>query len=341
LTILGEAGGRFRPMMFYSAARRDAGRKDSRAASCYRDLTMAALAPESLDEVLAACHAGLDQAAAALQRAFDERFQVQVGHSGPLDLAHIPSEMESAGLVMVLTAGQEAMLLLLPEFGNLLPEWYQSPDEAQTARLVDLAQELGSLWLPPLAVIEGVHSGYVPSIAEAVLRGATAPGAAHVRLHITNSSGQQGELSLVWPAQHPADVLNTALPTPTEPGAGVRIPAAAAAGNTGQHPQPTGLPSRPQEEAELPSYARSLLHIRVPVMVTLAAQRQPVARILEMGPGSLLQFEKSCEELLELEINGHRVAVGEAVKVGDKFGMRVSAMILPDERFVPVGRPQR
>ncbi len=86
---------------------------------------------------------------------------------------------------------------------------------------------------------------------------------------------------------------------------------------------------------------RSLLHIRVPVTVTLAAQKQPVKRILELGPGSLLQFEKSCEELLELEVNGHRVAVGEAVKVGDKFGIRLSAMILPEERFLPVGRPKR
>lgn len=90
----------------------------------------------------------------------------------------------------------------------------------------------------------------------------------------------------------------------------------------------------------LPSYIKSLLNIRVPVTVTLAAQRLSLGRIVELGPGSLLQFEKSCEELLELEINGQRVAVGEAVKVGDKFGMRVSAMILPEARFVPIGSRQ-
>lgn len=87
----------------------------------------------------------------------------------------------------------------------------------------------------------------------------------------------------------------------------------------------------------LPSYARSLLHIQVPVTVTLAAQKLPVSRILELGPGAILMFEKSCEELLELEVAGKRIAQGEAVKVGDKFGIRISSMILPDERFVPVG----
>jgi flagellar motor switch/type III secretory pathway protein FliN len=50
-----------------------------------------------------------------------------------------------------------------------------------------------------------------------------------------------------------------------------------------------------------------------------------------------LQFEKSCEELLDLEVNGQAVAVGEAVKVGDKFGIRVTSMILPEERFLPIG----
>ena len=37
-----------------------------------------------------------------------------------------------------------------------------------------------------------------------------------------------------------------------------------------------------------------------------------------------------------MEIGGLSVATGEAVKVGDKFGLRVNAMILPEERFTPV-----
>src|SRR5687768_6865111 len=88
----------------------------------------------------------------------------------------------------------------------------------------------------------------------------------------------------------------------------------------------------------LPSYSRSLLKIKVPVTVTLASERQPLSRILELGPGAIIQFEKSCEEQLEMEVNGEKVAVGEAVKVGDKFGIRISSMILPPEHYVPIGR---
>src|SRR5262245_3457545 len=88
--------------------------------------------------------------------------------------------------------------------------------------------------------------------------------------------------------------------------------------------------ANPASEARpLPSYSRSLLHIRVPVTVTLASKRQAVNRIVELGQGSIIQFEKPCDETLELQVGGHTVAAGEAVKVGDKFGLRITSIVLP------------
>ncbi len=101
---------------------------------------------------------------------------------------------------------------------------------------------------------------------------------------------------------------------------------------------PTGRRG-PVRLKDLPNYARSLLRIQVPVVVTLAQKRMHLGRVLEWGPGSLIQFDKSCEEMLELSAGGHPIAVGEAVKVGDKFGLRITSMILPDERFQAV-RPE-
>ena len=85
--------------------------------------------------------------------------------------------------------------------------------------------------------------------------------------------------------------------------------------------------------SRLPPYSRSLLRIRVPVIVTLAATKQPVQRILELGPGAIIQFDKPCDEMLSLEVGNQPVAVGEAVKVGDKFGLRITSITLPGERF--------
>ncbi len=92
----------------------------------------------------------------------------------------------------------------------------------------------------------------------------------------------------------------------------------------------------PASSRDLPLYSRSLLRIKVPVVVTLARKRQPLSRILELGPGAIIQFDKSCDAMLELDVAARSVALGEAVKVGDKFGLRINSITLPEERFIPL-----
>jgi flagellar motor switch protein FliN/FliY len=99
---------------------------------------------------------------------------------------------------------------------------------------------------------------------------------------------------------------------------------------------PAGPSTALRLSQRLPSYTRSLLHIEVPVVVTLAAKKQVIGQILELGPGSIIHFDKSCDEMLDLSVGEHRIAQGEAVKVGDKFGLRVTSLILPEERFKSV-----
>ena len=92
----------------------------------------------------------------------------------------------------------------------------------------------------------------------------------------------------------------------------------------------------PLTSSDLPPYTRSLLRIKVPVAVTLAEKRQKLSSIVELGPGAIIQFDKSCDELLKLEIGDQVLARGEAVKVGDEFGLRITALVPADERFSPV-----
>ena len=89
----------------------------------------------------------------------------------------------------------------------------------------------------------------------------------------------------------------------------------------------------------LPPYVRSLLKIKLPVRVTLAEQMQPLHRIAEINYGSLIQFEKSCDEMLTLEVADRRIAEGEAVKVGERIGLRITSITLPEERFRKIKRP--
>lgn len=93
------------------------------------------------------------------------------------------------------------------------------------------------------------------------------------------------------------------------------------------------LPAVPVGERAA-TYSRSLLRIKLPVIVTLASKKQPIGRIVELGPGAIIHFEKSCEEMLDLEVGGQTVAQGEPVKVGDKFGIRLTSLATPRERFL-------
>jgi flagellar motor switch protein FliN/FliY len=101
-----------------------------------------------------------------------------------------------------------------------------------------------------------------------------------------------------------------------------------------------GLVPRAAEDLELaerlqglPAYSRSLLRVGVPVVVTLATTRRPVSSVIQLAPGAILQFSKPCDEPLTLSVGGCEVAVGETVKVGEKFGLRISSMLMPQEKF--------
>ena len=47
----------------------------------------------------------------------------------------------------------------------------------------------------------------------------------------------------------------------------------------------------------------------------------------ELGPGSIIKFEKTCDEPLDLCVGGRPIAQGEVVKVGDKFGVKISGLV--------------
>jgi flagellar motor switch protein FliN/FliY len=82
-----------------------------------------------------------------------------------------------------------------------------------------------------------------------------------------------------------------------------------------------------EELRGFPTYARELLKIRMPVQVTLASQRKSIQEITELGPGSIIKFDKTCNEPLELSVGDRPLAHGEVVKVGDKFGLRISGLL--------------
>ena len=156
-----------------------------------------------------------------------------------------------------------------------------------------------------------------------------------IPLNLSAPDGKQGVARLVWPLAKPLLTIDSAVEAEPE---------TESAPAPQSIPQPEPLPKHAQSNSrparELPNYSKSLLKIKVPVIVTLAEQKQPLGEIVEMGPGMIIQFEKSCEETLQLEVGECKIASGEAIKVGDKFGIRITSIVLPEERFYPI-KPQK
>jgi len=144
------------------------------------------------------------------------------------------------------------------------------------------------------------------------------------------------EASPVGATVSPTDVSPAASEAPSPDEAPARAAAQVQPAVQSQAPQAAATLAGQGRRREFPPYTRSLLRVSVPVVVTLAEKKQTLGRILEIGPGQILQFDKSCDEDLDLEVSNCKIATGEAIKVGDKFGLRIISIVPPDERFVPV-----
>ncbi|MCA9022634.1 MAG: FliM/FliN family flagellar motor switch protein, partial [Planctomycetaceae bacterium] len=61
----------------------------------------------------------------------------------------------------------------------------------------------------------------------------------------------------------------------------------------------------------------------VQAIVKLASKKIEMNQLLSICPGSLITFDKPCEDPLELYINNQVFCLGEAVKIGENFGLKI------------------
>ncbi|MGI9327271.1 MAG: FliM/FliN family flagellar motor switch protein, partial [Pseudomonadales bacterium] len=239
----------------------------------------------------------------------DGEFTVTVGDAGKYNSDEAPDGFDGAGLAILFKSGKVGFAALLPESSNLLPNWYANPAATGESKLSTLAQELSMLLVPEAQIAELFEAARVEQVDSALTTAVVASDAALVPLQI--SRGEiSGQMSLVWPLASPdmllsADTIEEATPEPTPL-------------------MKSSPPTQINNYSQLPPYSRSLLKVKVPVHVVLASKKEKIDNVVELAPGTIIKFDKSCEELLHLHVGNQVVAEGEAVKVGDKFGFRVS-----------------
>lgn len=308
---------------------------------------MSELNPELAGSLLEVCREGAGETAEALTRALGGTFAVAVGEPATFAASGAAAELDGPGLALLFHVGGAGLAAVLPEASGLLPDWYKTPDATGTSKLATLAQELSMLVLPEALPVGDTKTSHVANLKTALAAAGASDDATQVALQLT-SGEKSGSLRLIWPLATPAALLaapTAAASAPTASAAAAPptaetkpAPKPAAPPKPAAAPKPAATGTPPLDFSGLPGYSRSLLKIRVPVSVELASKKETLQEVIALAPGSIIKFDKGCEELLRLMVGENAVAVGEAVKVGEKFGFRVTSMLMPPEHFVTAKR---
>ncbi len=71
----------------------------------------------------------------------------------------------------------------------------------------------------------------------------------------------------------------------------------------------------------------TLYDVPVRVSVELGRSELPLSKVATLGPGAVVELGKGAGESLDVRINGKLVARGEAVVVGEKYGIRIVEIV--------------
>ena len=119
------------------------------------------------------------------------------------------------------------------------------------------------------------------------------------------------------------------------------------AADAGPAPVSAGRPPVPPPKAPDPGTAipgprledpARLLYIEVPVIVRLARTTMPLGDIVSLSTGAIIEFDKPSDSQLDLMINNKCIGQGQAVKVGENFGLRVNSIGSVRERIKAMGK---
>lgn len=81
-----------------------------------------------------------------------------------------------------------------------------------------------------------------------------------------------------------------------------------------------------------------ILDIPLEVRVELGRSKMLVNDLLQLGQGSIVELDKKVGELIDIYVADKLLARGEVVVLEEKFGIRLTDIISPDERVKNLGQ---
>ena len=96
-----------------------------------------------------------------------------------------------------------------------------------------------------------------------------------------------------------------------------------------------GLPAfggvtRDAPPPKAPGDLEQLFDVPVTVSAVLGHARMPLADLLKIGPGSLLELDRRVGEAIDILVNNRLVARGEVVLVDERLGVTMTEIVRAD-----------
>lgn len=152
-------------------------------------------------------------------------------------------------------------------------------------------------------------------------------------------AGDRSWLVQVNSEVRPAKAAKPAKAAEPKVSAGAAHPASAAA-NPAQGSGPSSSPPRGGDysPASAPTMGLSpglelLLDVELEASLRFGAREMPLAEILDLGPGDVVQLDRHINDPVDLIVGDKIVARGEVVLVNGNFGLRVTEVAEPQRRL--------
>lgn len=71
-----------------------------------------------------------------------------------------------------------------------------------------------------------------------------------------------------------------------------------------------------------------VMDVPVELTIELGRRKMRIADVLRLGPGSILELDKVSGEPLDIYVNNRLIARGEAVVIGERYGVRLTEVLV-------------
>ncbi|HEY5377503.1 MAG TPA: flagellar motor switch protein FliN [Polyangiaceae bacterium] len=92
-----------------------------------------------------------------------------------------------------------------------------------------------------------------------------------------------------------------------------------------------GTPAEAQAGARSADSLSFVMDVPVELTIELGRKITKIGEVLRLGPGSILELSKANGEPLDVYVNNRLIARGEAVVVGERYGIRLTEVVVNDE----------